>query len=231
MSEDRTVTVVIPALDEERTIGRVVSDVLEHATEVVVVDDGSTDATARIARENGAVVISHERNRGYDESLSDGFAHAIERGADIVVTFDADGQHRAAEIPRVVAPIKEGQAGIVVGRRPEPARFAEAVFAGYTKHRLGIDDPLSGFKAYDADIYREVGYFDQYDSIGTHLMFAAAHRGYDIRQVDIGVENREDEPRFGHLRANLTMISALASIVRFDLTSSLRGAISRADSS
>lgn len=221
MTETKSVAVVVPAYNEAATIEAVVVDLHKYADEVIVVDDGSNDRTAEIARSNGATVISREENRGYDRSLSEGVSYAAETGADMLVTFDADGQHAAADIERVVAPIRTGAASIVVGRRPEPARAAEQLFAAYTKLRFGVDDPLSGFKAYAVSVYNEIGYFDEYSSIGTHLMIAAGKRGYTIAQVSIDINERDDEPRFGHLRANWSMLKALSRIVLFDIRTEL----------
>lgn len=221
MSE-KSAVVVIPAYNEEKTIGGVVSGVRTHVDSALVINDGSTDNTASVARDAGATVITHNTNRGYDETLSDGFKHAAESDADIVVTFDADDQHRPEDIPRVIEPIQNEKAEIVVGRRPRPARAAERLFALYTEWRLGIDDPLSGFKAYDTGVYRDVGYFDRLSSIGTHLLVATAKLGYRIIQVDIGLETREDEPRFGHLKANWVMLKALGRIISFDIRTTRR---------
>lgn len=225
MTGTKSVAVVVPAYNEAATIEAVVVDLHNYVDEIIVVDDGSDDRTAEIARTNGATVITREENRGYDRSLSEGVSYAAETGADIVVTFDADGQHAAADIERVVAPIRTGAASIVVGRRPEPARTAEQLFAAYTKLRFGVDDPLSGFKAYDVSVYNEIGHFDEFSSIGTHLMIAARKRGYTIGQVSIDIDERDDEPRFGHLRANWSMLQALYRIVLFDLRTELSSEI------
>lgn len=221
MTDSGSVTVVVPAYNEAETIGDVVSGLSSIVAEIVVMDDGSDDATAEIARNEGATVITRRQNRGYDRTLSEGFAHAARSGTDIVVTFDADGQHSPDDIPRVVAPIRRGTASIVVGRRPNPARVAERLFAEYAKYRLGIDDPLSGFKAYDIETYEEIGYFDRCSSIGTQLMVAAAKRGYSIDQIDISISERADEPRFGHWRANWSMFLALCRILEFDVRTEL----------
>jgi glycosyltransferase involved in cell wall biosynthesis len=217
-----SVTAVVPAYNEADTIEQVVTDLQQHTDEVVVVDDGSADDTPRIARSLGATVLTRDVNQGYDRSLGEGIGYAAETDAEIVITFDADGQHSASDIERVIAPIRDGSAAIVVGRRPEPQRVAERCFGAYTMHRFGIDDPLSGFKAYDVAVYDDIGQFDPYPSIGTYLMIAAAKRGYTISQVDIHIDERTDDPRFGHLRANWSMFKALGRGMLFDVQSGFR---------
>jgi glycosyltransferase involved in cell wall biosynthesis len=218
MSEHR-VAAVVPALNEAETIGRVVRQLSAQVSDVVVVDDGSSDRTAAEAETEGATVVVHERNCGYGRSIEDGFACAIDRGAEIVLTFDADGQHDAADIPKVVAPIQAGRADVVVGRRPETARLTEYLFGWYTSQRLGVTDPLCGFKAYRSEIYGAVGYFEQFSTIGTQLLFEAAKRGYTITEVPISLNEREDESRFGQqFEANLKIALALSRIGWFDLT-------------
>jgi len=224
MNDDHRIVAVVPALDEAETIGDVLDDLDDYVQEVVVVDDGSTDGTPDIARQHGAHVVEHDSNEGYDVSLDDGVSTAVDRGADVVVTFDADGQHQALDVPKVTAPIQAGEAQVVVGRRPKPARVSEWLFSVYGRLRLGVRDPLSGFKAYDANVYRAVGYFDRLSSIGTHLLVAAIKQGYSIAEVDISIADREDEPRFGHLSAELSMMGALYRIVRFDLRTAVTDA-------
>lgn len=204
------VAVVIPALNECATIGRVVASVRPFADEVVVVDDGSFDETARIARDGGAEVVSHAKNEGYDKSIEDGFYHAIGRGAEVVVTFDADGQHLADNIPTVIEPILRGEADLVVGLRPYRARFTEHIFAWVSKAKAGIDDPLCGLKAYRAEVFRKVGHFDKRQSIGTELMFRARKQGFRIEQRRIALEKRRDVPRFGRaVKANYKIFKAI----------------------
>lgn len=214
MAEMRTVA-VIPALDEERTVSDVVRGARKHVTEVVLVDDGSRDATSDFARREGAIVVRHERSKGYDSALNDGFKMAADREASVVVTLDADGQHDTDDLPRILAPIIQGSADVVVGRRRRRARVAESLFAVYSSISIGVSDPLCGMKAYRMDVYREIGYFDNRSSIGTQLMFAAGRRGYRIAQVGIGVSNRPDLPRFGgRVKANLKILKALFGAFR-----------------
>lgn len=218
MSQDRVVA-VIPAWNEERTIGSVVSGVANYVDDIVVVDDGSTDATAEHARKAGALVYKHKTNMGYDRSIDDGFSMAADHGADIIFTFDADGQHHAEDIPKLVEPIVSGDVDVVVGHRPNKARISEWLFSVYTRSRLGVADPLCGFKAYRTEIYQNVGYFDTHSTIGTQLMLEAKKHGYTVDQRDIQLDTRDDESRFGQrLEANRKILQALLQLIRYDLT-------------
>lgn len=211
------VVVVIPALDEERTIGDVVAGVRPFVDEVLVIDDGSTDETSRRARAAGATVYRHPTNQGYDRSIETGFRLAADRDASVVVTFDADGQHLADDLPAVLDPILYGGADVVVGQRPRRARAAERLFARYMRSRFGIHDPLCGLKAYRIEVYLDVGYFDEHSSIGTRLTVEAITRGYDVDQVSIRLAGRGDQPRFGQrLEANWKILRAMARILWLD---------------
>jgi glycosyltransferase involved in cell wall biosynthesis len=109
--------VVVPAFNEASTIGRVVQALVSAYPRVVVVDDGSTDDTAGRARAAGATVLRHVLNRGQGAALETGLQYGVRSGARVLVTFDADGQHLPEDIPRLVAPILEGRAEVVLGSR------------------------------------------------------------------------------------------------------------------
>ena len=110
--------VVIAAFDEEATIGGVLSELLAVGfTSVVVVDDGSSDRTRARARAGGAITLRHVINRGQGAALQTGIAYAVAAGADVIVTFDADGQHCADDVPYLVEPIASGRAAIALGSR------------------------------------------------------------------------------------------------------------------
>ena len=114
---------IIPAFNEEKTIGEVVLKAKKYADEIIVIDDGSRDKTFKIAEESGARVYGHLINRGLGGALSTGIKAALLNGADIILTLDADGQHDAGEIPKMVKPIINGEADFVVGSRfinPQP---------------------------------------------------------------------------------------------------------------
>ena len=108
---------VIPAWNEADTIEQVITEVKLQVNEVVVVDDGSHDATAKLAVNAGATVLVHPINRGQGAALRTGTQYALDQGADIIVHFDADGQFVATEIVEVIAPIIDGSAEVVFGSR------------------------------------------------------------------------------------------------------------------
>jgi polyprenyl-phospho-N-acetylgalactosaminyl synthase len=111
------VFVVVPAFNEAEAIGAVLAELRATGATIVVVDDGSSDATARVAAESGAVVLRHIVNRGQGAAIQTGVTHALRRGARIVVTFDSDGQHDSGDLDALVAPVATGTADVVLGSR------------------------------------------------------------------------------------------------------------------
>ena len=108
---------VVPAYNEVVTIGRVVREIRAVYPHVVVVDDGSADATGEEARAAGATVLRHAVNRGQGAALQTGITYALRCGAQCLVTFDSDGQHQVADVAALVEPIREGTAEVVLGSR------------------------------------------------------------------------------------------------------------------
>jgi len=205
---------VIPAFNEEKTIGEVVKELKRYTDEIIVVDDASVDKTSDEAMKYSAVVLRHAVNQGYDKTIDDGFKEAAKRKASIIFTFDADGQHVPYDVPKILAPIKKGEADVVVGIRPHTQRLSEKLFSIYAKKKIGITDPLCGIKAYSAEMYNNIGYFDRIKSIGTELMFNCNALGCRIKEVNINMNKREGKSRFGSvLRANIKIISALFKIL------------------
>ncbi|MFZ6035955.1 MAG: glycosyltransferase family 2 protein [Patescibacteria group bacterium] len=111
------VFVVIPALNESQRIGAVVERVRQRYPYVIVVDDGSDDGTGQVAASAGAMVLTHAINRGQGASLKTAILYALDHEAEAIVTFDADGQHDAEDIDRLLLPIHEGRADVVLGSR------------------------------------------------------------------------------------------------------------------
>lgn len=194
----QNVTVILPAFNEEVSIGSMVLLSRYYADNVVVVDDGSSDRTAEIARKAGAEIIVHEVNKGKGAALKTGFAAADHLGADIIVTMDSDGQHNPAEIPKLIEPIIRGEADIVNGSRylnglgkntPSYRRVGQTILDGVTNLNSGlqITDSQSGFRAFSAstkDIFR---FKAQGMAIESEMLADAGKSGLRVTEVEIGV--------------------------------------------
>lgn len=112
------ILIVVPAYNERQSISGVINDLTSHGYKnILVVDDGSSDNTAKAIPKNRVFLVHHIVNRGLGAALGTGFAYGREHGVEILVTFDADGQHKALDIQKVITPIKKGQADVVVGSR------------------------------------------------------------------------------------------------------------------
>ena len=151
------VCVILPALNEEKTIGNVLESVRNYVDEIIVIDDGSKDNTSKISKKY-AFVITHSKNQGYDKSLNEGFKLAKKRNGDIIITFDADGQHLAEDIPKLIEPILNKESDVVVGKRINKPRIGEFLFANHSK-KNGVSDPVCGMKAYHKIVYEDAGFF------------------------------------------------------------------------
>ncbi|HSP14821.1 MAG TPA: glycosyltransferase family 2 protein [Thermoanaerobaculia bacterium] len=111
------VFVVVPAFNEASVVYDVVRELRSEYPNVVVVDDGSRDSTAAEARRGGATVLRHLMNRGQGAALQTGIEYSVQKGAEIVVTFDADGQHRAEDVDRLIEALEKTGADVAVGSR------------------------------------------------------------------------------------------------------------------
>lgn len=206
--ERHRIGIVIPAFNEKSTIVAVVTSAAQYGNPIVI-DDGSNDETGALSGAVGASVVKHNVNRGYDQALNSGFVRARKLGCEYVVTMDADGQHDPEILHAFIQALDDG-ADVVIGIRDRRQRLAEYIFAWVGSIKWGIRDPLCGMKAYRIGIYRELGHFDSYNSIGTELAIFAAKSGKKILQLPIKTRERADEPRFGRrYSANKRIMYAL----------------------
>lgn len=202
------IVILIPAYNESATIQNVIKQVIPYGIPVVI-DDGSIDKTAVLALKGGAIVVKNKKKLGYDGALNSGFIKAIKLRAKLIITIDADGQHDPLLIPKFIDAIISG-ADIVIGIRNRKQRFAEYLFAWYCSFRFGVEDPLCGIKAYRIELYKALGFFDSYQSIGTELMLHALKNGRKFSQIEFNLIERKDQPRFGNVfNSNCKIIRAM----------------------
>ncbi|QSG12270.1 Glycosyl transferase family 2 [Halapricum desulfuricans] len=202
------VTVVVPAHNEAGRIGAVVDELVgDH--EVLVVDDGSTDGTASEARNAGATVVEQPTNRGYIAALKRGFREA-ETG--VVVTYDADGEHRPEDVRRVAEPIETHDLDLVLGARSHIPRPSERLLNRLTRLKVPVSDSGTGLRA----LRRELAVDLELDTVCTcgTLVLEATANGARIGEVPI--ETREiDKPRsiaWGHARQLLYVLRYLRRV-------------------
>jgi len=219
----KNVCIIIPALNEEAKIGGVMQSVNKamkkipevESFHIIVIDDGSKDKTSQIILDNKGVLIKNKKNLGYSESLNKGFKKAKKLKADLFITFDADGQHKASDLKKIIRMISKKNVDILVGIRPHTQRITETLLTNYAKKRIGVDDPLCGFKAYKKTVYNQIKNFDNTKSIGLEFLFKAYDEGFKITQTSIKMDKREDNPRFGtKITGNLKIFRALMRIIK-----------------
>lgn len=206
--------VVIPAHNEEKTIKKVVQEVYPHSQNIIVIDDASTDKTSTILKTLLVHTIHNKQKLGYSKSLETGIKKAFENGADYAISFDADGQHRGSDLPKIIAAIKKYQPDFVLGRRTEKNRFMELFLGLYAKIRFGFSDPLCGLKAYKRDTFQKYNYLEKKFTIGTEIVFRALKEGAKFTEVEVTSQKRSDTSRFaGRIKGNLLELRALYNIL------------------
>jgi glycosyltransferase involved in cell wall biosynthesis len=184
---------IMPALNEEERIGAVIEKTWPCVDDIVVVDDGSTDQTARIAEDLKAKVIHFTDNKGVGFATRAGCDHAIALGADIIITIDADGQHNPADIPDLVKPVLAGTADITFGIRPRDRRMpvtkrlANAFFSIFSTVLFGmpIEDALTGYHAFSKEAYPLLRWDSDGYGVVTELVYKTAKNNFRSAQVPV----------------------------------------------
>ena len=201
----------LPMYNEEETIGTIVTKVLEYVDEVICVDDGSSDSSARIAESCGAIVHRHRVNRGYGGALKSLFAKAREMNADALIILDSDGQHEPSDIPKLLEPILSGKAEFVIGSRFVDGGGSEDMpayrglgikvitAASNLSSDLEIQDTQSGFRAFSKLAIERL----RFDSEGMELsleMLEDAHEK-ELTILEIPTVIRYDVPKGSNFTA------------------------------
>jgi len=215
MAAARTL-VVVPALNEAESLPHTLPRLLAGAQgcDVLVVDDGSRDDTSAVARRHGVAVVRHPFNLGVGAALQTGFRYAVERGYDIVVQLDADGQHDPNDLATVIAPVADGRCDVAIGSRwvsatgyraPFARRAGMLLFAGLVRLMVGqrIADTTSGFRAYGREVIRVCQYDFPRDFPDAPLLISLALRGFRLLEVPVTMGEREHGRSFYTLGKSL----------------------------
>ena len=191
------VIIGIPAFNEEKNIGSIVAKLKKKYDQIIVCDDGSSDMTETIASSLGAHVVRHDKNLGYGSAIKTIFNEAGKLEADVLVTFDADGQHQISEIDSVLQPIYENKADIVIGSRflgetkdlPRYRKIGIKTITGLTNVMTGskITDSQSGFRAYSKKILKEISPTESGMGISTEILIKASKKEMHIVEVPITI--------------------------------------------
>ena len=192
------VTIGIPAFNEEKNIAKIIVKLKKIYDEIIVCNDGSTDLTGEIAENLGVIVINHKQNLGYGAGINSIIKKSKEIDTDILVTFDADGQHKVEDVKKVIEPIKNGDADLVIGSRflsktkekiPEYRKIGINIITKVTNAGLKkkITDSQSGFRAYSKDLISKLDISDMGMGISTEILIKTNTLGFRITEIPITI--------------------------------------------
>ena len=192
------IIVGIPAFNEEKNIAAIITKLADVTDTIIVCNDGSSDLTSDIAEKMGAFVINHEKNLGYGAAIRSIFLKAKELDGDILVTFDADGQHRIEDIEKVTKPIIDQEVDLVIGSRfldeseKEVPRYRKVGIKVITKItnasiKKQLTDSQSGFRAYSKKVLNELNPSELGMGISTEILIKATNKNFRITEVPIKI--------------------------------------------
>ena len=196
------ITVGIPAYNEEKNIAKIIVKLKKTVDQIIVCDDGSTDSTSAIAESLGATVIKHAKNSGYGMAIRSIFLKSREINADILVTLDADGQHKIEDINKIIKPVVDGEADISIGSRflkkdnntPGYRKLGVKIITKVTNSSLSekITDAQSGFRAYNNKVLQSLTPADSGMGISTEILIKSSNLGLKIVEVPTEIQYEGD---------------------------------------
>lgn len=220
-------TILIPAYNEEKTIGQVIEDIpkkMENISEIeiMVIDDGSRDKTVEVAENKGAIVYSFIKNKGLAKAISFGFSKSLERNSDILVILDADNQYNSQEISKLIQPIIENKADIVMGNRqvkkldhmPFQKRIGNILVSKVLSWIIGkkISDAQTGFRAFNSEALSKLNIFSNY-TYTQETIIQAVIKELTIIEIPVEFRKRHDESRlisniFGYASKTFSLVAS-----------------------
>lgn len=215
------ILVAMPAYNEEKYIGSLVTKARQYADEVLIIDDGSTDDTSEIARLAGATVIQHKENKGYGAAIQSILAEAKKIAPDILVLLDADSQHNPNEIPRLVSPISQGF-DIVIGSRklhrdniPLYRRIGQRVISYFSYILSGekLSDSESGFRVFSRKAIGMLELREDGMSVSAETIANAAEKGLKITEIPISIIYTGDGSSLNPVRHGFSVLSRIIAMI------------------
>jgi len=192
----------IPAFNEEKSIAGIIIKLKKKYQTIIVCDDGSSDLTGEIAKELGAIVITHTKNLGYGSAIRSIFLKSSELQMDVLVTFDADGQHDVNDIDVVLKPIIENKADICIGSRflekndniPKYRKIGIKTITGITNVSTGlkISDSQSGFRAYNKKVLEKIIPSELGMGVSTEILIKSKKENFRISETPITISYEGD---------------------------------------
>jgi glycosyltransferase involved in cell wall biosynthesis len=190
------ITIGIPAYNEEKNILEIIKKLQKITNKIIVCDDGSSDSTAKIAKEMGALVVQHETNLGYGAAIRSIFLKAREEKSEFLITLDSDGQHRIEDISTVLDPLKTGKADIVIGSRflnnngknvPSYRKAGIKILTKLANTSLekNITDSQSGFRGYGKNVIENITPSESGMGVSNEILIKASKKGLKIVEVPI----------------------------------------------
>ena len=190
------ITIGIPAYNEEKNISEIIKKLQKISNKIIVCDDGSSDSTAKIAKEMGALVVQHETNLGYGAAIRSIFLKAREEKSEFLITLDSDGQHRIEDISTVLDPLKTGKADIVIGSRflnnngknvPSYRKAGIKILTKLANTSLekNITDSQSGFRGYGKNVIENITPSESGMGVSNEILIKASKKGLKIVEVPI----------------------------------------------
>jgi glycosyltransferase involved in cell wall biosynthesis len=186
--------VIIPTHNESSSIRRLVDEIHSQQLDTVVIDDGSTDETFRIASQTPAVVLQNDHNIGKGASLIKGFEYALSKGYDAVITLDGDGQHLPEDIPTFLTAARSNRSGVIIGNRMAMVanmpririltnQFMSWIISCITKQ--DIPDSQCGFRLIRKEVLQQIKLRTKNFEIESEMLIEASHAGFEIMSVPI----------------------------------------------
>jgi len=211
----------MPAYNEEKYIGSMVLQARQHADEVIIIDDGSADRTAKTAELAEAIVIQHAKNEGYGATIKDILAQAKDRNADILVILDADSQHNPEEIPHLVKAISEGF-DVAIGSRemqsniiPLYRRIGQRILSKLTfiASRQKLSDTESGFRAYSKKAIAGLELKEKGMAVSSEIVSTATSKGLKVTEVPITVTYTRDGSTMNPIKHGLGVLNRIMVMI------------------